>query len=61
MELAANKVDYYEYLNTKGWALFKQGKNQEALEIIQKAWDEAPFKLYSIRSHLEEVKKAEKK
>jgi tetratricopeptide (TPR) repeat protein len=58
MELASNKVDYYEYLNTKGWALFKQGKNQEALEIIQKAWDEAPYKLYSIRSHLEEVKKA---
>jgi tetratricopeptide (TPR) repeat protein len=58
MGLAQNKVDYYEYLNTKGWGYYKQGKNQEALEIIQKAWDEAPFKLYSIRSHLEEVKKA---
>jgi tetratricopeptide (TPR) repeat protein len=61
MDLAKNKVDYYEFLNTKGWALFKQGKNQEALEIIQKAWDEAPFKLYSIRSHLEEVKKVMEK
>jgi tetratricopeptide (TPR) repeat protein len=58
MGLARNKVDYYRYLNTKGWALYKLGKNKEALEIIQKAWDEAPFKVYSIRSHLEEVKKA---
>jgi len=58
MGLAKNKVDYYEYLNIKGWSLYKQGKNQEAQETIQKAWDEAPFKLYSIRSHLEEVKKA---
>lgn len=58
MNLAKNKVDYYEFLNTKGWALFKQGKNKEAMEIIQKAWDEVPFKVYSIRSHLEEVKKA---
>lgn len=57
MASAPGKLNYYEYLNTKGWGLYKQGKNKEALEIIQKAWDEAPFKLYSIRSHLEEVKK----
>jgi tetratricopeptide (TPR) repeat protein len=58
MKLAKNKVDYYNYLNTKGWALYKQGKTNEALEILQKCWDEAPFKLYSIRSHYEEVKMA---
>jgi tetratricopeptide (TPR) repeat protein len=58
MKLAPNKIDYYNYLDTKGWALYKEGRNKEALEIIQKAWDEAPYKLYSIRSHLEEVKKA---
>ncbi|MDP4222727.1 MAG: tetratricopeptide repeat protein, partial [Bacteroidota bacterium] len=58
MKLAASKTDYYNYLNAKGWSLYKQGKNKEALEILQKCWDEAPFKLYSIRSHLEEVKKA---
>jgi tetratricopeptide (TPR) repeat protein len=56
MKLAPNKVDYYNYLNTKGWGLYKQGKGKEALEILQKCWDEAPFKLYSIRSHYEEVK-----
>ncbi len=61
MGLAKNKVDYYEFLNTKGWGLYKQGRNKEALEILQKAWDETPYKLYSIRSHLEEVKKAVQK
>ena len=54
---ASNKLLYYDYLETKGWSLYKIGKNREALEILQKTWDEAPFKLYSIKSHLEEVKK----
>jgi tetratricopeptide (TPR) repeat protein/TolB-like protein len=58
MRLAKNKVDYYNYMNTKGWALYKQGKSKEALEVLQKAWDEAPYKLYAIKSHYEEVKKA---
>jgi tetratricopeptide (TPR) repeat protein len=58
MKLAPNKIDYYNYLDMKGWSLYKQGKYQESLEILQRTWDEAPFKLYSIRSHLEEVKKA---
>ena len=58
MGLAKNKIEYYDYLNIKGWGLYKQGKAKEALEILQKCWDEAPFKLYSIRSHYEEVKMA---
>jgi TolB-like protein len=58
MGLTKSKIDYYDYLNTKGWGQYKQGKAREALEILQKCWDEAPFKLYSIRSHLEEVKKS---
>jgi tetratricopeptide (TPR) repeat protein/AraC-like DNA-binding protein len=58
MELAPTKTDYYDYLNTKGWGLYKSGKNREALEILQKTFDEAPFKVYSIKSHLEEVRKA---
>jgi tetratricopeptide (TPR) repeat protein len=58
MKLAKNKVDYYNYMNTKGWALFRQGKSAEALSVLQKAWDEAPYKLYAIKTHYEEVKKA---
>jgi hypothetical protein len=58
MALAKNKIDYYDYLNIKGWGLYKQGKYKEALDVLQKTWDEAPFKVYSIRSHYEEVKMA---
>jgi hypothetical protein len=58
MELAQNRVDYFNYSDTKGWGLYKQGSYQEALEVLQKTLDEAPYKLYSIKSHLEEVKKA---
>jgi Tfp pilus assembly protein PilF len=33
------KPDYYNYLHTKGWGLYRQGKYQEALGILQKSWD----------------------
>jgi tetratricopeptide (TPR) repeat protein len=29
----------YEFLHTKGWGLYKQGKYKEALEILQRSWD----------------------
>jgi hypothetical protein len=45
-------------LDTKGWAYYTMGKNKEALDILQKVWNEAPYKIYTIRSHYEEVKKA---
>jgi AraC-like DNA-binding protein/tetratricopeptide (TPR) repeat protein len=58
IELAPSKYDYYNYLDTKGYGLFKLGKYHEALEIMQKMWDSTPFKMYFIKSHLNEVKKA---
>jgi AraC-like DNA-binding protein/tetratricopeptide (TPR) repeat protein len=58
MEIAPDKYHYYNFYDTKGWGLYKQGKYQEALDILQKTWDSAPFPIYSIYSHLEEVKKA---
>ena len=57
VELAPNKYDYYNYLDTKGWGLYKLGNYQEALDILQQTWDSAQFKMYFIKSHLEEVKK----
>ena len=57
MALAANKTEYYNYMDTKGWGLYKLGKYKEALEILQKTWDSAPVHLYSLYSHLEAVKK----
>jgi tetratricopeptide (TPR) repeat protein len=31
--------DNYNFLHTKGWGLYKQGKFREALDILQKSWD----------------------
>ena len=31
--------DNYIFLHTKGWGLYKQGKYQEAYDILQKSWD----------------------
>jgi hypothetical protein len=56
--LPPSKWDYYNYSDTKGYGLFELGKPKEALDILQKTWDEIPFKVYFIKSHLEEVKRA---
>jgi len=53
--------DNYNYLDTKGWGLYKQGKHQEALDILQKSWDlrrEKAVYNYEAFLHLEEAKKA---
>jgi tetratricopeptide (TPR) repeat protein len=31
--------DNFDYLDTKGWGLYKQGKYQEALKILEASWD----------------------
>ena len=56
--LAQNKYDFCNYLDTKGFGLHKYGRHKEALVILEKAWDEASYKIYFIKSHLEEVRKA---
>jgi tetratricopeptide (TPR) repeat protein len=58
LELSNNKWDYYNYLDTKGWGLYKQGKYEEALDLFQHIWNTTPFPMYSYKTHLEEVKKA---
>lgn len=58
ISLTKNKYDYCNYLDTKGFGLFKYGRHNEALEVLEKAWNEVPFKMYFIKSHLEEVKRA---
>jgi tetratricopeptide (TPR) repeat protein len=53
--------DNYNYLHTKGWGLYKQGKYGEALEILQKSWDlRREFAIYNHDAflHLEAAKKA---
>jgi AraC-like DNA-binding protein/tetratricopeptide (TPR) repeat protein len=58
MAMAPNRMDYYKYMDMKGWGLYKQGKNKEALEILEKTWNAVPFPLFTIRSHLKTVRKA---
>jgi tetratricopeptide (TPR) repeat protein len=55
------KPDYYLYLHTKGWGLYKQRKYKEALEILQKSWDlRRQNAVYDHEAylHLEAAKKA---
>lgn len=58
MALASNKFSYYDYSDTKGWSLYMQDRHQEALEILQKTWDSATFKVYYFYEHLEQARKA---
>lgn len=57
MELCNNRQKYYEFLSEKGMCLLMQGEYDIALEVVQKAFDEAPFKVYRLKYYLEEVKK----
>jgi tetratricopeptide (TPR) repeat protein len=53
--------DNYEFLDSKGWGLYKLGKNKEALEILQKSWDlrrEKAVYNHEALLHLEAAKKA---
>jgi tetratricopeptide (TPR) repeat protein len=56
MELAPN----YEriFLDTKGWGLYKQGKLQEALQLLERSWDLQIYYSHEKYLHLQEVKKA---
>ena len=58
MKLTRIRSDYYNCMDKKGWAYYKMGKNKEAFSILQKVWDEAPYRIYKIKSHYEEVKRA---
>ena len=55
------RPEYYIYLHTKGWGLYKLGKYQEALEILQKSWDlrmKNAIYDYEAFQHLEAARKA---
>jgi tetratricopeptide (TPR) repeat protein len=55
------RPDNYNYLHTKGWGLYKQGKYQEALDILQKSWDlrmKNAVYYHEAYLHLEAAKKA---
>jgi len=50
--------DNYSYLHTKGRGLYKQGKYEEALKLLEKSWEYKPVYDHGLYLHLEEAKKA---
>ena len=50
--------DNFIYLHYKGWGLFKLGKYQEAMVLLQKSWDIIPIYNHDYYLHLESAKKA---
>ncbi len=53
--------DDFNYLDTKGWGLYKQGKYKEALEILQRSYDlrrQKAIYYHPAYLHLEAAKKA---
>jgi tetratricopeptide (TPR) repeat protein len=51
----------WAFLDTKGWGLYKQGKYEEAMKVLQKSWDLRPVYSHQGFLHLEEVKQAIRK
>jgi tetratricopeptide (TPR) repeat protein len=46
----------FDYLHTKGWGLYKQGKYQEAFHLLNKSWNlrmEKTFYDHAARLHLD--------
>ncbi len=52
------KPGSYHYLDTKGWGLYKEGKYQKALEVLEKGWELRPVYNREVFLHLEAAKKA---
>ena len=50
--------DNYAYLDTKGWGLYKVGKYNEALNVLQKADSLKPNSDPTVFIHIQEVEKA---
>ena len=48
----------YKFLDSKGWGLFKLGKNEEALKLLEKSDSLKPVYNYELSLHLEAVRKA---
>ncbi len=48
----------YLCLDTKGWALFGQGRYKDALDILEEAWSLKPVYDHDVYLHLEAVRRA---
>jgi Tfp pilus assembly protein PilF len=50
--------DNPDYLDTQGWGYFKQGRCEEALAVLEYAWEHTPYYSHGIHSHIEVVSAA---
>jgi len=50
--------DSHHMLDTKGWGLYKLGKYEEALKLLERSWELKPIYDHEIYLHLEAAKKA---
>jgi Tfp pilus assembly protein PilF len=55
LEISPNN---YNCLHTKGWQLYKQGKDKESLEFLEKSDSLKPVYKHELFLHLEAAKKA---
>ncbi|MEN8227459.1 MAG: hypothetical protein ABFS38_04835 [Bacteroidota bacterium] len=55
--LELSPEDWY-FLDTKGWGLYKQGRVEEALQVLTGSWDLRPAYNHDGYQHIQEVKKA---
>jgi tetratricopeptide (TPR) repeat protein len=51
------KPDNSNYIDTKGWGLYKLGKYKEALAVLEKSWELQPTYSNVLYLHIQEVKK----
>lgn len=58
MNLATNRCKTYELLDLRGKCLLRQGKNSEALSVLENAWNTTPFRLYYLYADLQQARKS---
>ena len=56
IKLSSHKI--WSLQETRGWGLYKSGRDREALAILQECWDNRPRYDHDLYLRLEEVKKA---
>ena len=52
------RPDDWYYLDTKGWGLYKQGRYEESLKVLNDSWELRPFFDHTGFLHIQEVEKA---
>ena len=58
IESASSTYSYYELLDMNGRCLLKQGRNREALEVLETAYSSTPYKVWFICSDLMKAREA---